>query len=54
MAKSFVADFSPVIYKLNENYRSAKRIVGFAYCLEHYDSVMVIVLNCQQNVTWRF
>lgn len=39
MTKSFVADFSPVIYKLNENYRSAKRIVEFANRLEHYDSV---------------
>lgn len=39
MTKYFVADFSPVIYKLNENYRSAKRIVEFANRLEHYDSV---------------
>ena len=39
MTKSFVADFSPVVYKLNENYRSAKRIVEFANRLEHYDSV---------------
>lgn len=39
MTKFFVADFSPVIYKLNENYRSAKRIVEFANRLEHYDSV---------------
>ena len=30
MTKSFVADFAPTIYKLNENYRSAKRIVEFA------------------------
>lgn len=39
MTKCFVEDFSPVIYKLNENYRSAKRIVEFANRLEHYDSV---------------
>lgn len=39
MTKCFVTDFSPVIYKLNENYRSAKRIVEFANRLEHYDSV---------------
>jgi putative ATP-dependent DNA helicase len=39
MTKYFVADFSPIIYKLNENYRSAKRIVEFANRLEHYDSV---------------
>lgn len=39
MTKYFVADFSPVIYKLNDNYRSAKRIVEFANRLEHYDSV---------------
>ena len=39
MTKFFVEDFSPVIYKLNENYRSAKRIVEFANRLEHYDSV---------------
>lgn len=39
MTKFFVSDFSPVIYKLNDNYRSAKRIVEFANHLEHYDSV---------------
>ena len=39
MTKYFVDDFSPVIYKLNDNYRSAKRIVEFANRLEHYDSV---------------
>ena len=39
MTKYFVADFSPVVYKLNENFRSAKRIVEFANRLEHYDSV---------------
>lgn len=39
MMKFFVSDFSPVIYKLNDNYRSAKRIVEFANRLEHYDSV---------------
>ena len=39
MTKFFVADFSPTVYKLNENYRSAKRIVEYANRLEHYDSV---------------
>lgn len=39
MTRFFVSDFSPVIYKLNDNYRSAKRIVEFANRLEHYDSV---------------
>lgn len=39
MTKSFVADFSPYVYKLNDSYRSAKRIVEFANRLEHYDSV---------------
>ena len=39
MTKCFVADFSPIVYKLNENYRSAKRIVEFANRLEHYDSI---------------
>ncbi len=39
MSKYFVDDFFPVIYKLNENYRSAKRIVEFANRLQHYDSV---------------
>lgn len=39
MTNYFVADFSPAVYKLNENYRSAKRIVEFANRLEHYDSV---------------
>lgn len=39
MSKCFVTDFSPIVYKLNENYRSAKRIVEFANSLQHYDSV---------------
>ncbi len=39
MTKFFIEDFSPDIYRLNENYRSAKRIVEFANQLEHYDSV---------------
>lgn len=39
MNKCFVADFSPIVYKLNENYRSARRIVKFANSLQHYDSV---------------
>lgn len=39
MSKSFVDDFNPTVFTLNENYRSAKRIVEFANQLEHYDSV---------------
>lgn len=38
MSKRFVADFSPMIYQLNENYRSAKTIVRFANQLENYNS----------------
>lgn len=45
MTKYFVADFSPVVYKLNDNYRSAKRIVEFANRLEHYDSITNYVYN---------
>ncbi len=39
MSKHFVDDFRPKKFVLNENYRSAKRIVEFANQLEHYDSV---------------
>lgn len=39
MSKNFVDDFNPTVLTLNENYRSAKRIVEFANQLEHYDSV---------------
>ena len=39
MSKCFVEDFNPMRFILNENYRSAKRIVEFANQLEHYDSV---------------
>lgn len=39
MSKCFVNDFNPTKFVLNENYRSAKRIVEFANQLEHYDSV---------------
>ena len=39
MSKSFLEDFNPTRFVLNENYRSAKRIVEFANQLEHYDSV---------------
>ena len=38
MTVSFVEDFSPTVYRLNENFRSAKQIVAFANQLEHYDS----------------
>lgn len=38
MTSEFVADFSPTIYRLNENFRSSKRIVEFANRLEEYDS----------------
>lgn len=45
MSKQFVADFSPKVFYLNENFRSAKSIVNFANTLEsssntpncHYD-----------------
>lgn len=39
MSEQFVKDFTPTIYLLNENYRSAKAIVNFANKLENYDSV---------------
>lgn len=39
MAGTFVRDFRPTVYHLNENYRSAKRIVSFANELQHYDSI---------------
>ena len=39
MTESFVKDFDPKIFKLNENYRSAKRIVAFANGLNRTDSV---------------
>ena len=51
MSKCFVTDFSPVIYKLNENYRSAKRIVEFANCLQHYDSVTNYVYDGELAAT---
>lgn len=45
MSQSFVTDFNPTRFILNENYRSAKRIVEFANQLEHYDSVANYVYN---------
>lgn len=45
MSQSFVTDFNPTRFILNENYRSAKRIVEFANQLEHYDSVTNYVYN---------
>lgn len=45
MSQSFVTDFTPTRFILNENYRSAKRIVEFANQLEHYDSVANYVYN---------
>lgn len=39
MSGTFIDDFHPTVYRLNENYRSAKRIVSFANELQHYDSV---------------
>lgn len=39
MSKQFVNDFNPIIYLLNENYRSAKAIVNYANKLENYDSI---------------
>lgn len=39
MSKKFVEDFHPTIFDLNENYRSAKKIVEYANMLENTDSV---------------
>lgn len=39
MSERFVEDFNPVIYALNENYRSAKAIVNFANKLKNYESI---------------
>ena len=39
MSKTFVFNFQPTIYVLNENFRSAKSIVRFANTLEQSDSV---------------
>lgn len=38
MTERFVFDFNPIVYLLNENYRSAKSIVTYANRLENYDS----------------
>lgn len=51
MTKNFITDFSPVVYTLNENYRSAKRIVEFANRLEQYDSVTNYVYNGELTAT---
>lgn len=51
MTKCFVNDFSPIIYRLNENFRSAKRIVEFANRLEHYDSVTNYVYEGELTAT---
>ncbi|POZ93182.1 hypothetical protein CN13_02365 [Petrotoga sp. HKA.pet.4.5] len=39
MSKTFVSNFQPTVYVLNENFRSAKSIVRFANTLEESDSV---------------
>lgn len=39
MTKYFVIDFKPVIFELNENFRSSKRIVEYANRLENTDSI---------------
>lgn len=39
MTDSFVKDFSPVVYSLNENFRSAKSFVAYANKIEQSDSV---------------
>lgn len=39
MTESFVKDFSPTIYTLNENFRSAKAIVEYANKIKQSDSV---------------
>lgn len=51
MTRSFKEDFSPNVYKLNENYRSAKRIVEFANRLKHYDSVTNYVYDGELAAT---
>lgn len=38
MSKHFIEDFSPVVFVLNENFRSAKSIVNFADKLMNYTS----------------
>jgi len=39
MSKNFVVDFSPTIYTLNENFRSAKKIVAFSNKLKEGDNI---------------
>lgn len=39
MTKNFVEDFNPVIFILQENFRSARKIVEYANVLENTDSV---------------
>lgn len=39
MTKNFVEDFKPIIFVLQENFRSAKKIVEYANVLENTDSV---------------
>lgn len=39
MVKNFVQDFTPTVYELNENFRSAKAIVAYANKLENTDSI---------------
>lgn len=50
MSKNFVNDFSPTVYNLNENYRSAKAIVRFANQLENYESVTNYVYEGELEV----
>ena len=39
MTKNFVEDFSPTVFVLHENFRSAKKIVEYANVLENTDSI---------------
>ena len=50
MAVHFVKDFSPTVFSLNRNYRSAKEIVQFANQLGHYDSIANYVYKGELTV----
>lgn len=51
MTERFMADFSPKVYRLNQNYRSSKAIVRFANKLGHYDSVTNYVYDGELTAT---
>lgn len=50
MTKRFVEDFKPIVYELNENFRSAKSIVRFANTLENSESVSNYVYEGELKV----